>query len=1112
MNHPQLSIQASLNPSGLYADSRSYGYQGPTRNVRLYRATPTGGGAISQSEDGVRCAVTGKESLRIIHISDGSRPNPGHKSSVGRGGQRIDASRNLWDGSGLKIDCASTDVAWGHGVFNNKILTSARNGELIMWDLNKTGPSKYERRSKDHLRSINALSVSHIVHHYCITGSADGDLRVWDLRDMSRSLMRIHHPTSVRSVVFSPSTWNPLHAVVGLDNGSIYRWDLKNGQRGLLDRLPVAHTASVTTLDWCCRSFSNPASQTAISSVDAVGNGLGWLVSGGLDRCVKVWDLTGPGANTRMPSKPSYTLHPSFPVRRVVWRPAYECELAVVSNVEFSSGSNPDLAQNNAIGAGGAGVSNEGDRHGADSRTAIAGDAVEIWDVRRGWIPKWSVTGSAGESGVTDLVFGDPDVMWTQNSSGTFSQIDLRHCTKPVDAVTSTAATWEASGSLTFVADVESEWQIPYDDMPPDRRLLAEKQQIKMKALGDERFAPISQDVGTFQSGTPSDLEAFNRLARGYVFHGGDRPTLCAVNARVAFQTRRDHLAQTWLLLGASLTEVMPATRPAPPSCTKAPSIHHSHPMPHSPSAPAVTPSSYTFPASVSNPSELRKSSPSRASVIAPRSASASTSRKITPASSNTSSPRQIPIALPSVTPRRPSIFSSRENGESDFSRRSSISVYRRPSISAQGSLSPADRSGSLRHVGEGALDDSDSSSASGSDGGDEATNGGYSDDEISLQPLTSPGLLPSRGIPTPSPLSRVAGQQQWTEDESRERYHDDGGDQSSSPSPRSTDSGSERPITSAPKRKSSKLKRHPSRMKSRSRSSTVASLAAPAPPTRSLVRHESHSSIRTVTAGEVSFNAHEGEAGVKPEEAMRDVRAKHDRRKSMPVSELALDLPFVADEKTELEVDPAQMTDRRIEMVTADEKRFRETAWTALREALERFADEGDIQMCAMLSVLAADELKISKRRAGRFLESYIDLLTRRRLHACSAYLRKYCQVEDIRTTTLLVVDAESLSWWQPARPFQDRRSKEDMRFVWHAKHLLSSARYAASPYELYCSNARYVPMVATKRVIEPTTHNVPWSICPVRLRLRKSKQAPSEGELRQIVRKRISAAPSPI
>jgi hypothetical protein len=31
--------------------------------------------------------------------------------------------------------------------------------------------------------------------------------------------------------------------------------------------------------------------------------------------------------------------------------------------------------------------------------------------------------------------------------------------------MTSTAATWGASGSLTFAVDVEYPWQVPYDDM-----------------------------------------------------------------------------------------------------------------------------------------------------------------------------------------------------------------------------------------------------------------------------------------------------------------------------------------------------------------------------------------------------------------------------------------------------------------------------------------------------------------------------------------------------------------------------------------------------------------------------------------------------------------------
>ena len=63
------------------------------------------------------------------------------------------------------------------------------------------------------------------------------------------------------------------------------------GQRGQLDRLPVAHTAAVTTLDWCSAGGVNlpSAVSTGVSGQgDASNSGLGWIVSGGLDRCVKV--------------------------------------------------------------------------------------------------------------------------------------------------------------------------------------------------------------------------------------------------------------------------------------------------------------------------------------------------------------------------------------------------------------------------------------------------------------------------------------------------------------------------------------------------------------------------------------------------------------------------------------------------------------------------------------------------------------------------------------------------------------------------------------------------------------------------------------------------------
>ncbi|KAJ3553895.1 hypothetical protein NM688_g3378 [Phlebia brevispora] len=417
----------------VYSDSRFHGQPGPSRHVRIPHVASYGGGAIAKSEDRHRCVVAGKESLRILRMSEPGTTSSEHKSVVGRGGYRIDASRNLWAGSGLKMDSSSTDVVWGHGTYSNKILTSARNGELIMWDLNKTGPSKYERRVKEHARAILNIAYSPILQYYCITGSADGYIRVWDLRDMSAAITQIRHPSPVRCVVLSPVSWRPLQAISALDNGSIHMWDLKMGQRGQLHRIPLAHSRAVLTLDWTLASSSTSSrvkgepvsapSQTSSSSgwygnmgfgqFDDLGSlsvgsstnsadgggesdssGSGWLASGGMDRCVKIWSLDTPSGEAHISRRPLYTLHTSYPVRRVLWRPGYECELAVVSNIDFDTGvkTSPPADSASASPSGSPHHNNsEAEDHAASDDEKVTkmspngvGDPVEIWDVRRG--------------------------------------------------------------------------------------------------------------------------------------------------------------------------------------------------------------------------------------------------------------------------------------------------------------------------------------------------------------------------------------------------------------------------------------------------------------------------------------------------------------------------------------------------------------------------------------------------------------------------------------------------------------------------------------------------------------------------------------------------------
>lgn len=211
---------------------------------------------------------------------------------------------------------------------------------------------------------------------------------------MRNSVIRLHHPTAVRTAAFSCSQVCPVHAIVGLDNGSLYksvtffsispylltrptlRYDFSMGSKGQLDRFPVAHTGPILTLDWCAPDGGVP------------GAG-GWIASGSLDRTVKVWDISGP----HFVRTATYTIATQFPVRRVRWRPGYECELAIASNAEFGIGSmseisdpdpeKPEVAPTNM------------------KRRTDIGDAVEIWDVRRGHIAKWQVGGSAIEGGVT---------------------------------------------------------------------------------------------------------------------------------------------------------------------------------------------------------------------------------------------------------------------------------------------------------------------------------------------------------------------------------------------------------------------------------------------------------------------------------------------------------------------------------------------------------------------------------------------------------------------------------------------------------------------------------------------------------------------------------------
>ncbi|KAI0929589.1 hypothetical protein AcV7_005082 [Taiwanofungus camphoratus] len=957
--------------------------------------------------------------------------------------------------------------------FSNKILTSARNGELIMWDLNKSGSSKYERRTRDHTRSIHALSYSPILGYYCMTGSADGDLRIWDLRDLSKSIMRIHHASSVRAVVCSPVHWQPLQAITASDNGSIHRWDLKVGQRGQLDRIPAAHSGPILTLDWSLPSSSTllsaPIRQSAqgswysgsnvgLGSLDDImpgsggipesaggadweGTGAGWLASGGMDKSVKVWDLTVPTTRSHISHTPTYTLHTAFPVRRVLWRPGYECELAVVSNADFGTTSNTDAlsavsnvttASNAGVVAGlvsaissprigtvpiGAGEDGPGMEGRAPSVARDGGsDPIEIWDVRRGYIAKWVVNKSAVEGGITDIAFADSHAIWAQHPSGTFSQLDLRHSSRPLDAISRTALSWDAAGTLAFVNDNPSRWDIPYDDTPEKRRNIQDRQG-KIKSLGDMHYVPTSQTLGMIAQGSSDDFKMFAKLAKGYIYEGTDKRRICSHNAEIAVEAGKYEAAEAWLMLESLLTDLAADVFP-----TTLPSLRYASPgLSHSVSAPAAVPTVKTLPASTPHPprslssdadilNKRKNNSPGSRSKLSdgrPETSCQQSPHRITPTSSTTSSPRRSGSGLPQVPA---SIFSSRESnaGLSMPMLPRLSSSYRRtsftsPSIRSTHSESPSDSIKShvsFRHAGEGVLSDSDSS---GSDKGDgSGSESSKSEEGTSVRHPVSQNPHPRNNTAHPSPLSQIAVQETWTEDEKEDE---------DSPSPASTDSESSG--ASSRRKFSHSAKRGPRRGKTRSRSSTVASLAVSSP-CRTLTKQGSHSSIRTVTAVTTPGldSSHDG-ALRKDDTACDLVQQRpdvyksslhHHRARSEALSsEFLLDADRSAAGEAAPSLKNGCINSDDVRAIIEKEQKLHALGWEALRDAFESFADEGDVQICAFLSVVAPDELKVSKWRARQFLESYIEILSRLRLHASAAYMRRFVEADEIRTTTTL-------------------------------------------------------------------------------------------------------------
>ena len=150
----------------------------------------------------------------------------------------------------------------------NMIISGSRDKSVILWRLASDGESlgQPERRLHGHSHFISDVTLSSD-GQYCLSGSWDGTLRLWDLTTGETTRRFMSHTKDVLSVAFSVDN---RQIVSGSRDKSIKLWNTIGECKLTLDE---AHA------DWVSAVRFSPSPENPI------------FVSAGWDKTVKVWSL-----------------------------------------------------------------------------------------------------------------------------------------------------------------------------------------------------------------------------------------------------------------------------------------------------------------------------------------------------------------------------------------------------------------------------------------------------------------------------------------------------------------------------------------------------------------------------------------------------------------------------------------------------------------------------------------------------------------------------------------------------------------------------------------------------------------------------------------------------
>jgi hypothetical protein len=376
---------------------------GATQNATASHRTGLEINTLSINESGSHALLGGKEIFKTVKVENGVCVEDVNLRTAIRSTptQASGKPRQIYT---IDID----DVAWAKGASGDYVAAATSSGKIILYDLGHAGLPAAQLH--EHYRQVHRITFNPHRGSLLLSGSQDGTVRLWDVRDARRSTgstQRSSTPAtskmqskskfagqsdSVRDVKWSPT--DGVDFAFGTDSGWVQIWDMRNLKQPKI-KIP-AHAHACTSVDW------HPDGKH--------------VASAGLEKLIRVWNVS---SNNR--KKSGWEIKTPYPVSNARWRPP--CESSVPGD------------------------------YGSRQTTQIVAaydrehPVLHIWDLRRPAFPFREMT--PHPEAPTDLLWHSQDLLWTVGRDGVFLQSDIQHARKAMDNISVNVAAISAKGELT---------------------------------------------------------------------------------------------------------------------------------------------------------------------------------------------------------------------------------------------------------------------------------------------------------------------------------------------------------------------------------------------------------------------------------------------------------------------------------------------------------------------------------------------------------------------------------------------------------------------------------------------------------------------------------------